>query len=251
MYTHIILRPAVAMIELIFAIVVIGIVLLTTPMLIQTSVNSNTVILQQESIAMLASHTNALMTFFWDEQNVNNPRELLRVTAGDAELQANQLVPPGIARSLRSTTPITKPTARLRSFNIVFTFNATSTLGLDSDANGTSTGRNDVDDLHDVNTSLILQTNPTYSKYIDQNITISTKVQYADGNTNNIDYTADPVVFNSPFNNTLALPNTSNIKLITTHLSTSNQEDALQKEITLYAFMCNIGGARPRLQGGK
>jgi len=43
-------RPASAMIELVFAIVIIGIVLLSTPMLIQQSINSGYVALHKRQL---------------------------------------------------------------------------------------------------------------------------------------------------------------------------------------------------------
>ncbi len=44
-------RPAIAMIELIFAIVIIGIVLMSVPQLISTAAKSGYVTIQQEAIS--------------------------------------------------------------------------------------------------------------------------------------------------------------------------------------------------------
>ena len=246
-------RPAIAMIELIFALVIMGIVLLSAPMLIQQSANSNTVVLQQESIAMIAAHTNAMMTYFWDEQNVNHPNNILQVTNGDAALDPkNPVLPANIIR-LRSNA-ITVPLARKRGIDNNNILNATTTLGVDSDAGGISTGRNDVDDFQGLPATLTLQGTIIFSKNIDKSITITSTIQYADDATP--DYTADPINFSTPFNNPFAVTGlgispTSNVKLITTQLTTTAAATELQKNIVLHAFMCNIGGASPDIVGGK
>jgi len=255
MYTHNILRPAIAMIELIFSLVIMGIVLLSAPMLIERSTKSNTVILQQESIAMIAAHTNAMMTYFWDEQNVNHINRILEVTNGAAALDPSGVpVGPANVTRLRSN-PTSFPLARKRGIDNLNTLNATNTLGVDSDASGTATGRNDVDDFLNVPSKLILQGAVGNSQYIDKSITINSNISYGDDATTP-DYTATPIDFSNPFKNPFPLTptgttNTSNVKLITTTLTTTALEEELQKQIVLHAFMCNIGGARPNIVGGK
>ena len=64
-------KRGIAMIELIFALVIMGIALLSAPMLIQQSIKSSNVALQQESIAALASHTGILLSKYWDEADSN------------------------------------------------------------------------------------------------------------------------------------------------------------------------------------
>ena len=55
-------RKAIAMIELIFAIVVIAIVLMSAPTLINQSIKSSFVGFQQESINTVATHLNLILT---------------------------------------------------------------------------------------------------------------------------------------------------------------------------------------------
>ncbi len=55
-------KSGIAMIELIFALVIMGIVLLPSPMLIQQSIKSSFVALQQESISEVATHTAILLS---------------------------------------------------------------------------------------------------------------------------------------------------------------------------------------------
>ena len=57
------LRPAIAMIELIFALVIMGIALMSAPMLITVSTQSIEVSLQQESLNEASSRVNMLLTY--------------------------------------------------------------------------------------------------------------------------------------------------------------------------------------------
>jgi len=67
-------RHAIAMIELIFSIVVMGLVMLSAPMLINKATQSSYVALQQESVAALATQLNTIMTTQWDENDTNATR---------------------------------------------------------------------------------------------------------------------------------------------------------------------------------
>jgi len=67
-----ILRPAIAMIELIFAIVIMGIVMMSAPMLISTATKSSYVALQQEGINEAASRVNMIMGYAWDDESDTN-----------------------------------------------------------------------------------------------------------------------------------------------------------------------------------
>jgi len=62
-------KKAIAMIELIFALVIMGIVLMSAPMLIQQSVKSSNIALQQEAIVAAASQTSIILSMHWDEEN--------------------------------------------------------------------------------------------------------------------------------------------------------------------------------------
>ena len=64
-------KRAIAMIELIFALVIMGIVLMSSPMLIQQSIRSGNVALQQEAISVAAAHTTVILSMGWDENNSN------------------------------------------------------------------------------------------------------------------------------------------------------------------------------------
>ena len=220
-------RPAIAMIELIFAIVIMGITLLSAPMLITQSAKSNVVVLQQESIAMIGAHTNALMTFFWDDANVLSRETILTTTNGDSRLDGNN------GRLLSQSRGSVAP------------FHATS-IGQES-----TNSNNDVDDFTANPVSLVLQDGlggASDSDYIDKKIIITTAMVYANDRTPN--YGSASLYFPNPFNGSSS--GTSNIKLITTVLKTdeTGAEELANKEITLKAFMCNIGGATLQVRAG-
>ena len=212
------LRPAIAMIELIFALVVMGITLLSVPNLIHVATQSSFVSLQQEAIATAAAHMNLIMTKAWDENNVNEPI-ILTVTNGTPSLS-------------------TRPGARIRSFFLSTggTLPA-STIGVDL---------NDTfDDIDDANgTSMTLRnysvTNVTSGDLIDVNITITASVRYIEDSTDATnDYNnSRSIQFNMDINGTP----TTNIKFITNELTTQNTATELEKKISLDAFSCNIGG---------
>ena len=84
-----VIRPAIAMLELIFAIVIMGIVLMSAPRLISTAAKSGYVAIQQEGINEAASQLNMIMGYQWDENDVDERYidPILRVNAGDPELE--------------------------------------------------------------------------------------------------------------------------------------------------------------------
>ena len=221
------------MIELIFAIVVMGITLLSAPMLISQASSGAQVTFQQESIAMIASHTNALLSYAWDEQDtesVNNDSVLdtcSTVAAFNARnISSNRLryLPPG--GTALDATPYA-------NFGAGHEENATFTDDID-DFEGTHEILDDV-----VHVSMILD-----GDYLDQNIRVTTDVKYADdapsnpGGINSCRTVGTHCSYSQPFdNNTTA---TRNVKIITTHLTSPHGKD-----ITMHAFMCNIGAAQP------
>ena len=236
-YTHR-LRPAIAMIELIFALVIMGITLMSAPLLISQSTDSSIVAFQQESIAITASHTNALLTYSWDEQNtqsqVNNVNTILQVSINaDNELNATNRVTSALIN-------------RARQFDTA-DINATATPLLGADVTTPNENDDDIDDFIDNNQTLTLATVAAGSidkgDYIDQDVLLTNSVNYMDDTTLYTTATGI-VVFNLPKN---FVNYTTNIKYLSVTLtSTSISTDLSNKEITLKAFMCNIGGARPK-----
>lgn len=225
------LRRGVAMIELIFALVIMGITMLSAPLLISQSTNSNLASLQQESISILASHASALMSYAWDEQNTLKPttdftNNILTVSSiADSELNSANRVLPG-----------------RRKFNVNPLAKASTILGKDINLTANET-EDDIDDFADANQTLIIASQVSGTagegEYIDTQVHITTKVNYMDDKT---DYSTTPIQFDIPKG---TKTKSTNIKFFTMTLTTDNQLQSLDKQITLKAFMCNIGATKP------
>jgi len=227
---HIKLRPAIAMIELIFALVIMGITIMSAPMLISQANTSNFTAFQQESIAIVASHSNALLTYAWDEQNtesqINYENTILKVSNGNAALSVSQRVLPG-KRQYNDIDPL-----------------ATATVKIGKDGNATVPDIiDDIDDFSGLELNLTSTINATIGdgEYIDQDIQLKTQVAYIE--EKNVDYTGVTIVYDLP---KPTQATTSNIKYITTTLTSISKSSELNtKNIILHAFMCNIGAVPP------
>ena len=218
------LRAASAMIELIFALVVMGIVMMSAPQLISTALQSTSVGLQQESINEAASRLNMILTYPWDQNDTNDSciPPVLHVSNGDSELNevgttARRI---GVDRNSSSHTFICGDQE----------FSA-SALQVDGS-----------DDLDDFIGTIGLTTDASGSggtDYIEKDtVLMTTTVTYINDDAN---YT--PTSSNRTFNYvpTAGVP-TTNIKEITVTLTSTSTTSELNKTIVLKAFSCNIGG---------
>ncbi len=215
-------RPAIAMVELVFAISVIGIALMSVPNLLTISMKSGFVTLQQEAISEASAHISAVMTYAWDENDTNESflPPILKVSNGDSELNDN-------GSGIRQGTPIESYRKFITSGG--FTLDASTVLGQEA-------GESEPDDIDDFNgktTKLVLIEN-AQSDYVDQNITMTTNVSYADDSAN---YNSNDITF-TPFQ---SKSGTTNIKDISVTLTSGSGVKELDKKIVLRAFSCNIG----------
>ena len=232
-------RPAIAMIELIFALVVMGITLMSAPMLIERATKSSYVALQQESVTAAATQLSIIMTRAWDHNDVNSTGYTPVLTtqsgavAGAAIPNCADINPPGVSNSNG------RYCLNVSGSN---SFYPASPIALDS-------GYQDIDDFNGASSNVTLYASESStSDYIDKNITIQSNVYYgvdtpkkADG-SNSGGY-KQSTIFANPFRTTSA--NTTHIKLITVTLTSNNPADELKdKKIFLSAFMCNIGAPR-------
>jgi len=235
-------RKGIAMIELIFSIVVMGIVLSSAPMLVSQSTNSSLVAFQQESIAIVSAQINTLSTYAWDEENteLKSPNSLLNVNNGNNELlQQDGTTKRGINYALSF------PVNRLRRYsdiNISIAVNASGTFGADGNATDGDTD-DDIDDF--IVNPLILVSDGTGNQanegeYMDRNITLTTAVTFGFDQASSYTNPTGIFAFSQPFTDN-GTPE-ENIKLITVTLTT-DEATLADKTITLRAFMCNIGAA--------
>ena len=244
-------RKAIAMIELIFAIVIMGIVMLSAPLMVSTATQSSSVAFQQESIAIAAAHANTLMTYAWDEKNTNSykidsggsPNNILTVANGHGDIDS--------AYRLIASAYLRTPDGNLSSVRGTFggQDGNNSVLGLKAELI-----KDDVDDFHGASASLSIANGTSTSAksfeddYMDTDITLSTDIAYFnDSPTSN--YAACKTTgcaFSKLFDDTETQPASSNIKRIKVTLESGNVDD---KKIILRSFMCNIGAATPLKRG--
>ncbi|SHO80512.1 hypothetical protein MNB_SV-15-1380 [hydrothermal vent metagenome] len=229
-------HKGVAMIELIFAIVIMAIVLLSAPTLINQSVKSSFVGFQQESINAIATHMNLILTKNWDVGNANPDvlPVILTVNAGDDDLNMVNLT-----TARRAGTDMTSNRSFVSTMGGTIAASPSSNFGKDKDTIGTEL--DDIDDYNDYVTTLKGDAIGGGVNYIDVGITIKTTVSYgSDKPSDGKGYiNSEKISFNNPFGNTLL--DSTNIKLISAVLTNPDSADELKKNIRLSAFMCNIG----------
>jgi len=223
------LRPAIAMIELIFAIVVMGIVMLSVPQLLNTASQSGYVAIQQEAINEASTQVNIIMGHYWDENNITgHDITVLNTTNGDVNLRAAAGTGPAFRRA-------GTPDKSHRQFGK--TQYAASPIGSEAG------DRDDIDDFNGLNRTLHLEQTSVTSDYIEPTtVNLASTVSYiADALA--ADTYVDPGVDNNLiFNlNVGASVGTTNIKHIQVRLTSNSGASELNKTIILHAFSCNIG----------
>lgn len=222
-----ILRPAIAMIELIFAIVIMGIVLMSAPMLISTSTTSTYVAIQQEGINEAASRINMIMGYHWDENNTNDMYlpPILNVSSGTSALDEVGTT------ARRIGTPMTS--------HRTFILSDRNSSELNASALGNDAGdQDDMDDfIGDISLTQIEAATVDYTERT--TININTAIAYNTDSVTGGDYNQSVITF-TPFINPPS--GTTNIKSITVTLTSTSGLTELDKSIVLRAFSCNIGG---------
>ena len=231
------LRSAITMIELIFAIVIIGIVLMSAPQLIQVAAKSGYVAIQQEGISEASSHINIIMGLHWDENDTNEEYldPVLHTDSNTIDLKMSD------NNRTRIGTPIESYRSCVRADGNG-SLNA-SAIGFDS-PESSKWDEDDIDDFNNETYNLkVVQSSPSVD-YIEKegNIIITTSISYSrdgTGMSGTGGYNAPDIVY-IPFHP--ATKPTTNIKSIEVNLTSISGVSELQKEIILYAFSCNIGG---------
>lgn len=229
-------RPAIAMIELIFAIVIMGIILMSAPMLISTASKSGYAALQQEAIVALSSEVGIILTHHWDEGNTdkNITAPILR-TGGDTALNESTDTDGNLARVRWGTSP--HSTRSFLTSSGGGRIDASATLGNDGG------DRDDIDDFIATDkTGLFDEETTTIEEgdYIDRaGIQLTTEVSYINDSPDGGSYSGSSLTLD--FSTTPITANTTNIKMVDVVLSTTSTDTSMEKEISLRAFSCNIG----------
>lgn len=229
-------RPGIAMVELIFAIVIMGIILMSAPQLINTAAKSGYVAIQQESINEAASRVNMIMGFHWDENSADETvLDPILQTASPVGDLAESTYADGNGTGIRRGTPKESYRSFVRPDGSRFSATAAGALGNDGI-------ENDIDDFTGT-IGLVLSGAGTGEDYIEKNVTIVTEVRYISDAPDWNSYNTNTNTINYDPNFTQTLGTTSSVKRISTTLtSDAGSPDELDKTITLHAFSCNIGG---------
>jgi hypothetical protein len=214
------------MIELIFAIVIMGIVLMSAPTLMSTSEKSTSTVIQQEGINQAVSRIAMILTYPWDENDANSSciPPVLRVTHGASALEPLATDPTRRAGVPKST--------KTRKFNTCGKELNASSLGPDPG----DSGKDDIDDFQSTTLSTIQNAGGRYLGKDSANI--ATTIAYGTDTASYGNGGNTPIVFNGP---TAATP-TTNIKKIDVTVTTFGSDAELSNSITMHAFSCNIGG---------
>lgn len=220
-------RNAIAMIELIIAIVIMGIALLAIPMINKEAVKSGESAMLQESVAAGASQIQLILSKHWDEGNANPAlgASILTTTSGNFNTHGG-------------LNPASRTTLNTNGVAVAAS-NPLGAEGGDSD---------DIDDFNNiaVNLANIQATTTLQGDYADTTVIMNTVVTYGADNFN----TAQTINAVDPFGG--GAP-TTNIKLVTMTLShggaATNIDFIDSKSVVLYAFSCNIGSTKPNITG--
>ncbi len=213
-------RDAIAMLELIFAIVVMGIAMLAIPMITSQSFKGSEAALMQESVAAAASQIEAIGAKPWDNANaLQDTVSILTTQSGSFDTRSGLVEGTGLvvgnSRNLTSTVA----------------------TAVNTDINNT-----DIGDFNGSTAALTVYNSQNSrivdGDYVDQNISIGSTVNYTPDDA--IVLGANTVFNYNPAANSAI---TTSIKSIAVTLTSTNV--ALPKTIILRSFSCNIGVADP------
>jgi hypothetical protein len=239
------MRKAIAMIELIFAIVIMGIILMSAPMLVSTATQSGYVAIQQEGINEAASQVNMILGHSWDENNTDESLRAIILTTTNGDAGLNEVNVTDGTVSIKSGRRAGTPVESYRRF----------TRSDGSEANASAIGsdagevvESDWDDMDDYSGTAGLADVETVANrsedYIETTtIDIARTVRYTSDSPSDGSYN-DPGGDNDltfDFNKTNNAAGTTNIKRIEVSLTSGSTATELDKNITLHAFSCNIG----------
>lgn len=240
------LRKGIAMIELIFAIVILGITMMSAPMLIGQATSSSLVTFQQESIAIAAAHASALMTYAWDDANSLKRGSSTKLVTVATPNPALDLAAPPLPRFIRGPGPIMLPNSRIRVFdNPPIAAVAPINLGGGDPGDVRNDDIDDFDGLLNTFTQIQAGNTANQGEYMAQDSILNANITYM-ADIPPANFAANPIVFNTGLplaGGTLA---STNIKLLSVRLDSVNANT----HIRLQAFVCNIGAELPQTRAG-
>jgi len=222
-------RPAIAMIELIIAIVVMAIALMSVPMIQQQSSNAQIFSLTQEGVMAAALKLRHILSYTFDESNANaladpnnaNEYVLDVTTNADSNFVNFNRVGNGYLRAGHYDF------IKRRRFDAITSVYASATA---VDTHIIETPEDDISDFRDKTLAPIVQKSEggENSYFLSYNVVSDVAyVEYFNGGALNIDPSSE-----------IANNLTSNIKFITVQVTDTQN---VAGTITMSAFACNIG----------
>jgi len=229
------MRRAASLLELVIAIVVMGIAMMTLPLMLTTTQSNNTFAMQQEAILAARTQVGDMLTYLWDEHSIdsNGTIAVLDTNSTYAKFERHN-------NSVRRIGHV-KGNKRRKYFTGKTYATTPSLLGKD----GSDSTPDDIDDFD--TTSAIVQrrtdSNGTLAEdagtldyKFDFNMT--TTVSYVDDNfSKSTPFEFSKTTYISP---TTGTKDTTNIKMTTLTLI-GNGSSSKDLNITLRAYSCNIG----------
>ena len=213
------MRSAMSMLELVVAIVVMGIVVMSLPLILTQVQNNNAFAMQQEAILAAKAKIGDILTYEWDANSYSaaDQRAYVLDTSSDSEL--SRVV--GTSRRIGHVNVDN----RRKLFDTVVTPTSVANLGNDGTLN-------DIDDFSGLPAVALTVTAGEDAQNLDYifDLNLTTTVTYAADAANYTSSTIGTFVLNPDNNATI-----TNIKTI------SVQVAGAQNPITLRAFSCNIG----------
>ena len=222
------MKRAFSFIELVVAIVVMGIVFLTVPLILSETQKSTELSIQQEAIMAGVTQLVNTMSYRWDENETNESlnggyAKVLDTIAGDSELQCHNYDNNGSRRRIGHF----RESDRRRCYNPA---RYASTLGPDGG------DLDDIDDLIVSGKNLFATTegemNGTYEYKRDYSVTLN--AYYA---SDTFDYSQKTITgaISTASLGTMQTQST-NLKILTATIQTAEGD-----KVVLHAFMPNIG----------
>ena len=225
-------RPAIAMIELIIAIVIMAIALMSVPIMQQQSSKAQIFSLTQEAVMAAALKLRHILSYTFDESNANALAD--SQNANEYVLDVTTNLDPNSANYNRVGNGYLRAGhydyIKRRRFDTITSAYANATP---VNAHIIETPEDDISDFRDKTLAQILQKSSGGENSYFLSYDVTSDVAYLEY-TNGVEFNIDP---SSEIANNL----TSNIKFITVRVADTQN---IAGTITMSAFACNIGSQK-------
>jgi len=208
------LRKGASILELVIAIVVMGIAMMTLPLMLTTTQNNNIFAMRQEAIYVARTQLGDMLTYYWDEHSIDSNLNIgvLDTNSTNSNFERNS--------TMRRIGHVKGNKRRKYFASQIY---ATTPINLGKDINETTP--NDIDDFNSPIPVTIQHIANTLDYRYD--LSMTTTVSYVNDNF------TDGTLFTFDINDS---NRSTNIKM--TKLTITNGADF---NMTLRAYSCNIG----------